>query len=558
MVPDRELVAHAVRPTSPAEQEAVFTAIYERHADAVLAVCSYLLGEPHDAQNAAHDAFEVAFRSLQDQLPPTEPDKLGAWLRGIARNKCHEHWRRQQREAPMAGIEVETGDEESASRARRAEVDRMLEVVAGSFTEHQHRIFQAVIRDGLVGKQLAARLGVAAEQASRLTHEIITQAYQGFGALVLARDGRPYCPQLAAILDQAAADGGGFTRLLRQRIIRHLDSCERCDNCAACRARRNQLVAPYAPVIIPILVAALLRDRVLDTIRQVCARRRRGGPWPPPGGAPPVPTPRPWPAPPKPSQPHPRHSRQRRRQRRRLVPVGAALVILLLIVGVLRIREASGPPTSSEPLTLTAASNGCPHRTMIYALCFPTNAPIADPGHPLVRRLLDEGEGGVRSVRRRYLVQFAPGSGFFGQLRDPDPLPPDCFDSHNRKLWRLVGAGAVQTVQTAAGPAELGIVPLDPSAAAELEAELHSTLRSCFGMGVAGTGYSMEEAPSPAPVPWMRAFKIRNVGAIPEVSSGGVSWQYSNAGVLDGNYIYVTGFDPAAVAALTAALAEKL
>jgi hypothetical protein len=54
---------------------------------------------------------------------------------------------------------------------------------------------------------------------------------------VLARDGRPYCEGLARILDETAWDGETFTRVLRLRILRHLDDCRICDNCGTCNVQ---------------------------------------------------------------------------------------------------------------------------------------------------------------------------------------------------------------------------------------------------------------------------------------------------------------------------------
>ena len=63
------------------------------------------------------------------------------------------------------------------------------------------------------------------------------QRQQVIFQLVLARDGRPYCEGLARILDETAWDGETFTRVLRLRILRHLDDCRICDNCGTCNVQ---------------------------------------------------------------------------------------------------------------------------------------------------------------------------------------------------------------------------------------------------------------------------------------------------------------------------------
>ena len=255
------------------ERSSVFAVIYERHAVAVMRVCAAMLSGPQDTENAAHDAFETAFRWLAEGRPLEHPDQLRAWLCGIARNSCRRQWDRRARQGEMPGTDISDDDLEAASRRRLVQVDRMLDAVAASFTEPQQRLFRLAIREGLVGARLAEQLGVSAEVASRQAYGIIQLAHTGFGALVLARDGRSYCPGLARILDEAGWHGDDFSHILRQRIIRHISDCQTCDNCVICKRAKSELVRPYAPAVIPLLIAASLRERVMDSIRRVAEVR---------------------------------------------------------------------------------------------------------------------------------------------------------------------------------------------------------------------------------------------------------------------------------------------
>lgn len=268
-LPDRELVDSALHAESMADRRSAFGVIFARHHRGVLAYCGGRLQDPHAAADAAAQTFIDAFTDLATL---NAPDKLRGWLLGIARNRCRKEWQRRGRQAPLPEEEAEEEDEadayDKASKARQVEVDRLLDTVVATFSTKQQQIFRCTVRQGLVGTQLGAVLNLKPEEARRRTHEIITLAYEGFGALVLAREGRRYCPTLARILDQATWHGDNFTKKLRQRICRHLDKCRRCDNCTTCNTQRDRLVKPLTPALVPILVTQVVQDRVDADIKE--------------------------------------------------------------------------------------------------------------------------------------------------------------------------------------------------------------------------------------------------------------------------------------------------
>lgn len=277
---DAELVETTVH-GQPDAARAAFAEIFARHHQKVLAYCSGRLQDPHAAADAAAETFVEALKDLADLR---DPGKLPNWLIKIALNRCRDEWKRLRGTSVLPdplmveGTEDEADAYDRASRARHAQVDRMLDTVIATLTEKQKQTFNYAIREGLSGKDLATRLNTAPAQASRLSYEIITTAYAGFGALVLAKEGRRYCPVLADILDQAAftADDN-FTAVLRQRILRHLETCEECGtcstcekkkNCSTCREQKERLVAAYAPAVIPILVTSLLAQQFNEHINR--------------------------------------------------------------------------------------------------------------------------------------------------------------------------------------------------------------------------------------------------------------------------------------------------
>jgi RNA polymerase sigma factor (sigma-70 family) len=282
---DRDLVARAISPSSLGERELALRAIYDRNSADVLGLCGWWLHDPDAALDAAQSTFETAIEDLTGAGPagaPTlrEPDSLGAWLHGIAKNQCRTVWRQRQRTGESPEEDLEDAEHEvTASRRRLAQVDRMLDTLAASFTERQQTIFRLVLRQGLRGQALATELGISEKDANDATYENQSLVADGFGAYILARDGRAYCEGLARVLDQAGWDGQAFTRVLRLRILRHLDNCKICDDCTTCNKQKTRLIKPYAPVTISLLVSATLHDRIYDLIHQIVTSSGSG-----PGG----------------------------------------------------------------------------------------------------------------------------------------------------------------------------------------------------------------------------------------------------------------------------------
>lgn len=210
---DAELVKRALGPASPLERELALKAIYDRHAQDVLGLCGYWLQDPDAAMDAAQSTFEAM---IEDLPSLRDPGKVGPWLGGIAKNQCRRVWRDRGRDGEFPEQDLEDAEHEvKASRRRKAEVDRMLDVVAGSLTIRQAQIYQLVLRQDIRGQALAAQLGISEKAANDATCENQNLLADGFGAYVLARDGRRYCVNLGRILDQSGWDGATFSRLPR-------------------------------------------------------------------------------------------------------------------------------------------------------------------------------------------------------------------------------------------------------------------------------------------------------------------------------------------------------
>jgi RNA polymerase sigma factor (sigma-70 family) len=275
---DSELVGQAAGGGAAADRADAFQAIYMRHYAAVLQRSRLLLRDRQQAEDLCHDAFVAAFADLRAGRAPAQPERLRAWLCGIAANRANRYRRGANPAGRRYGLEMLVADQDlvdgipadddprSAELGRHAHVERLLAVVAATFSERQRRIYELSVGEGLAGADLAARLGVSPAQASRLANETRTLALEGFGALVLARDGSRFCATLAGILEQGAWDGENFTGALRQRIISHFGTCPTCDRCAICTGQRKRLSGAYAPALVPALYAVALRQRALSAI----------------------------------------------------------------------------------------------------------------------------------------------------------------------------------------------------------------------------------------------------------------------------------------------------
>jgi RNA polymerase sigma factor (sigma-70 family) len=73
--------------------------LVRQHYDHVFAVCYGILGNVHDAEEAAQ---ETMLRSLLKAAKRMDPGQLRPWLIRVARNLCIDRLRRRKRRRPPA------------------------------------------------------------------------------------------------------------------------------------------------------------------------------------------------------------------------------------------------------------------------------------------------------------------------------------------------------------------------------------------------------------------------------------------------------------------------
>ena len=133
--------------------------LYERHAPSVVRYCRRLLDSREDAEDAAQTTFAQAFAALGRGVVP-EVDR--AWLLAIARNVCHDHWRRTYRRRT---VETERDPEILAEVFTSEDPDRddliPLRSALQELTDQQRRAILLREWQGLAYHEIAADLGIS-------------------------------------------------------------------------------------------------------------------------------------------------------------------------------------------------------------------------------------------------------------------------------------------------------------------------------------------------------------------------------------------------------------
>jgi RNA polymerase sigma factor (sigma-70 family) len=342
---DREIVAAIV-----AGDPAGLAAAHDRYAAALHTYCRSLLAEPADAADAVQDTFIIAAAKL-DGL--REPDRLRPWLYAVARNECHRRLRARARTVDLdeAGDMSDDAATDVGHAAERADVRNLVRAAIAGLNPGEREVIELSLRHDLDGSDLAAALGVPANQAHALASRARGQLERSLGALLVARSGREECPELSEIL---ASWDGQLTVLLRKRVSRHIEQCDVCGE----RKRRELSPAMLLSALPLIMLPPGLRQQVLGLVSDVrpeAARyrehvARRAEPFGPSG----------FPVPVAPLG--------RVRLRGRTIALAAAAALLLILVGgvaaaaMLR-HNGGGPADAAAHGAATLGASASPRPT---------------------------------------------------------------------------------------------------------------------------------------------------------------------------------------------------
>lgn len=245
-----------------------FAGIYDRYAHRLHDFCAGMLADRDAAADCVQDAFCDAATCLVDLR---EPDKLRAWLYGIARHQCLRRLRDRRRVAPSDTLpDIASADAGPDALARRTELADLIAEAAGGLSDRDRTVLELSYRHDLDPSELAAALGVSQTNANTLVYRLRETMERSLGALLVCRRARANpdrCRELAAILQ---GWDGHFTVLIRKRVARHIEGC------GICERERRGLLTPTAllgtsPAFVP--APAWLRDSTLGRIQLTSAGR---------------------------------------------------------------------------------------------------------------------------------------------------------------------------------------------------------------------------------------------------------------------------------------------
>jgi RNA polymerase sigma factor (sigma-70 family) len=193
-----------------AQGEIAFAALVARHGPMVLGTCRQLLGDSGDAD----DAFQAAFLTLARKAGSIrQPDRLGAWLHGVAVRKARklkqqrQRRRRHERRRPVGpgesspmGSQAEHREESAALHEELARLPEKYRtpVVLCYLEGHTHETAAMVL--GWPVGTVRGRLARAREQLRQRL------ARRGVVPAVMAVGGWPHHPLARAVVSTSLAE----------------------------------------------------------------------------------------------------------------------------------------------------------------------------------------------------------------------------------------------------------------------------------------------------------------------------------------------------------------
>jgi RNA polymerase sigma factor (sigma-70 family) len=249
---DREIVAAIVE-----GDPGGLAAAYDQYARGLHAYCRSLLSEPADAADAVQDTFIIASSKVAGLR---EPERLRSWLFAVARNECHRRLRARASSAPLDEAQEMMDDgRDLGVGAEQAELRALVWAALSGLNPGEREIIELNLRHEFDGADLADALGVPRNQAHALASRARAQFETSLGVLLVARSGREYCSELAAILD---GWDGELTPLIRKRVNRHIDRCDICGE----RKRRELSPAMLLSLLPVAMLPPGLRQQIFHLV----------------------------------------------------------------------------------------------------------------------------------------------------------------------------------------------------------------------------------------------------------------------------------------------------
>lgn len=155
---DSELVARAV-----AGDETAVEQLVRRHIDTAFAVALAVLGDRDEAEDVCQDAMVRALERLGDCR---HPERFGAWLAEIVRNRAHNvRAYAKVRAAQAISEQTAHAPNGTSDSVERAELRRRLEMALGTLTEMQRLVVFLHDMQGYAHHEIADLLAISETSA---------------------------------------------------------------------------------------------------------------------------------------------------------------------------------------------------------------------------------------------------------------------------------------------------------------------------------------------------------------------------------------------------------
>ena len=131
----------------------------ERYLRGCRAVALAILGEPSDADDVCQDAFVAAIERIDDCR---RPDRFGAWLLQIVRNRARDHLRAGagRTVVPIDAEEMEAGGASPAEGAERGELRGRLLAALERLPEDRREVVLLHDLEGWTHREIAERMEI--------------------------------------------------------------------------------------------------------------------------------------------------------------------------------------------------------------------------------------------------------------------------------------------------------------------------------------------------------------------------------------------------------------
>lgn len=236
-----------------------FADIYDRYGTRIYNFLCSVMRNRDDAADVLQDTFITAGSRLH-QL--RDPSKLRPWLYAIARHHATRALSRAGRSDPLEDMEVTDTAPLPEQVAAQSELSGLIAAAAQGLGTQERIVLDLHLRQGLEGQELGDAIGVSPSHAYVLLTRMRDQVERSLGALLVARQGRKECSELANLLQ---GWDGNYSALWRKRIARHVD---RCDECTGLRKRVLSPISLMAAV--PLMPGpAEAREMILERVQLV-------------------------------------------------------------------------------------------------------------------------------------------------------------------------------------------------------------------------------------------------------------------------------------------------